>query len=163
MYRRNIILVNLYLVLLIVSSLHMTNGAEKTTIFQGILAYMNGFSECIVRVINFPGNNFDPTRLTRPIVLSRYYSFSDLHIIFPRELRSQNRTELEDKYMQCIHSSNTFKFKSSKRNGYCEAELFIEPPSRKCTKRKINIGNWNMTVEFQPSWIWSRIYGNFNV
>lgn len=109
------------------------NAVEN--VFRRSTTFLSAFSKCTIRIINYPGYNIDGTYLQQPIVLLRYFSFTDTDAIYPMEIRNFNYTKRNTYFQQGRHnqfaySAFTYRFKNSYKTSNCETEILIEPPDR---------------------------------
>lgn len=143
-------------ILVLVSMVSGVQDSISEQVFQQFPSYMNAFSYCTIRLINFPGYNIDSTKLHEPILILRYFSFNDTTTVYPMEINHFNDTEIIRYYSQDRHilyesSFYSYKLKNSHKSSNCDAEVMIEPP------------DWNIQsslYNFHYHWMFKHPYLN---
>lgn len=155
--------VNFYLFtsFVLLNKIYLFTAASTSTsgnLFLKTTSYINAFSGCTIRIVNFPGYNLDGASLHEPVILLRYFSLFDTDAPFPVEISHYNYSQISKYFNKGNHITYanfayTYKLKNSNKNMKCETELMVEPPDYfKQPSIYIFLGHWQIKHPAVFSW-----------
>ncbi len=139
---------------------------------------VNAFSHCLTRVINFNGLNINFIILNYPIILLRHFTFHDVDLLYPFEVKPlraktslgwmlekilsnenghisfKNLTSFYDQLgVEYMRSTLTDRFNLATKNTHCEANIYLHPPNQNTApnfyRKHLQYG----TILMDPFWI----------